>query len=87
MRFIPTQIYLEKTYYEGLKREARAQDISLAELVRRVVKEHLSTGLVSKRMSKAHYMTIVGIGKSGSADGAEKHDHYVGEAVARRRSR
>lgn len=87
MRLTRTQIYLEKAYYEGLKREAKAEDISLAELIRRIVKQHLSSGLTSKRKSKVHYMTIVGIGKSEAADGAEKHDRYVGEAVARYRTR
>jgi len=73
-----TQIYLEPEQHRLLKREAAAKSISLAELLRQLAREHLR-----KDPTGEDFARIVGLGKSGSNDGAERHDRYIGEAVAR----
>lgn len=72
-----TQIYLEPEQHRSLKREARDQGISLAELLRRIVTEHLR-----KTRSREEFFAIVGLGRGEREDVAERHDHYLGEAVA-----
>ncbi len=87
MRLARTQVYLEKYQHEALKQEAKAGSISLAELFRGIVKEHLSGGKKAAKLNKDMYMSIVGIGISGEADTSVNHDAHMGKAVANGHSR
>ena len=46
--------------------------------------EHLATLVAADKtlLTKADYLSIVGLGASGMKDVSERHDHYVGEAIA-----
>jgi hypothetical protein len=70
----------------ALRAEARARGISLAELLRRLVKEHLEHKGVPLAPPKA-YLRIVALGSSGQHDISEHHDRYLGEAPRRQHSR
>lgn len=73
-----TQVYLEPEQHRLLKREAEAKGISLAELVRQLARQHLR-----KDPTREDFARIGGLGKSGCADAAEKHDRYIGAAISR----
>jgi hypothetical protein len=82
-----TMIYLEPEQLQSLQLEARNQRISLAELMRRLVTNHLTPDKgVSAAPSEA-FLKIVGLGSSGKSDVSEKHDHYLGEALRREHTR
>lgn len=81
MKLKRTQIYLEPEQHSLLKREAERRGIPLSELIRRLVGEHFETNRSGETTS------IVGLGKSGKSDIAEKHDLYLGEAVGREREK
>ncbi len=76
------QIYLRPEQHEALKAEARMLKISFAELMRRIVEEHLNTCSKPPIFAKEDYLSIVGLGESGIHDIAEQHNHYLGVATA-----
>ena len=82
-----TQIYLEKPLHQALRREAQRQGISLAELIRRLVKQYLSRRSSIPLLEKDEYMSIVGLDRSGLSDVSERHDQYLRETLSRKRSR
>ena len=71
------QIYLDPEVHQDLKERARAEGISLSELIRRVAKDYLR-----KEAAPKDYLAIVGLGQSGKADISEKHDEYLAQAVS-----
>ena len=76
-----TMVYLEPEQLQSLQLEARNQRISLAELMRRLVKNHLTKDEGVPAASKEAYLKIVGLGSSGKKDISEKHDHYLAKAI------
>ena len=76
-------IYLEAEQLQSLRKEARSQRISLAELMRQLVTNHLVKGKSVPTASSEAYHKIVGIGSSGKKDISEKHDEYLGKALYR----
>ncbi len=82
-----TMVYLEAEQLQSLQLEARNQRISLAELMRRLVRNHLTQDKGVPAVSKEAYLKIVGLGSSGKKDISEKHDHYLGEAIRREHTR
>ena len=82
-----TMVYLEAEQLQSLQLEARNQRISLAELMRRLVKNHLTQDKGVPAASKEVYLKIVGLGSSGKKDISEKHDQYLGEALRREHTR
>jgi len=76
-----TMVYLEPEQLQSLQLEARNQRISLAELMRRLVKNHLTKDKGVPAASKEAYLKIVGLGSSGKKDISEKHDHYLAKAI------
>jgi hypothetical protein len=66
------QIYLDPEVHQHLKERAKAEGISLFELIRRMAKDYLR-----KEAAPKDYLTIVGLGQSGKTDIAEKHDEYL----------
>jgi hypothetical protein len=71
------QIYVDPEVHQDLKERARAEGISLSELIRRVAKDYLR-----KEAAPKDYLAIVGLGQSGKADISEKHDDYLAQAVS-----
>lgn len=82
-----TMVYLEAGDHRALKAEARRLGISLAELMRRVVREHLQRQDTLPPVPKSVYMKIVGLGSGGPDDVSERHDYYLGEAIRREHAR
>lgn len=78
-----TMVYLDPGDYRALKAEAKRIGISLAELMRRVVREHLARQDTLPPVPKSVYMKIVAMGASGRDDVSDRHDAYLGEALRR----
>ncbi len=71
-----TQIYLEPEQHRSLKREAMARGLSLAELLRQIVRDYLR-----RERPREEFLRIIGLGRSGRSDVAEEHDRYLAEAL------
>jgi len=82
-----TMVYLEAEQLQSLRQEARTRRISLAELFRRLVQDHLSREHTRKEVPPEAYKKIVGLGSSGKKDIAQKHDEYLGKALRREHTR
>jgi len=82
-----TMVYLDPDQLEALRAEARAKRISLAELIRRLVQEHLEKRQGLPPVPPEAYLKIVALGSSGLEDVAEHHDSYLGRALHREHAR
>ena len=76
-----TQIYLPRTHHQALQREARAAGISMTELVRRIVADHVEGRRGLGSVSKDAVLRFVALGKSGRSDGSERHDAILDESL------
>ena len=63
-----------------LRYEARRRGVSIADVVREAIEEHLPAPPESGRLS------FFGVGTGSPADVSERVDEYVGKAVARHRN-
>jgi len=81
-----TLIYLDPSDLKALRAEARSQGISVAELMRRVVRTHISGQRATRRPSQETYMKLVGLGSRSRQDISEHHDVYLAEALRREHS-
>lgn len=82
-----TMVYLEPEQLQALKARARAQRISLAELMRRLVRDHLKSRPEPSRPPAKVFRRIVALGSSGRRDISERHDEYLAEAIRRQHAR
>ena len=82
-----TMVYLDRQQLKTLKSKAKDQQISLAELVRRVVKAHLDDPTAWPPVPAKAYAAMVGLGSSGRKDIADRHDTYLADALAREHAR
>ena len=82
-----TMVYLERQQLKTLKAKARDQQVSLAELVRRVVKAYLDEPRALPAVPTKAYAAMVAIGSSGRQDIAERHDTYLADALRREHAR
>lgn len=78
----PIQVYLEEHQDRALRAVAEAQNVSIAELVRRSV----DLLLAQLPIEDDPAMKIVGLGHSGIGDLAEKHDEYLARFERERNS-
>lgn len=79
MSYRATQIYLEPGQHGALKDEARRRGVSMAEVVRRIVAEHLEAGRATDLGS------LVSLEKGGPrTDIAREKRQLLARAVARR---
>lgn len=76
-----TIVSLERAQLRALKARARAQGISVAELVRRLIGESLKEGRPSAAVPASTYEWIVALGSSGRADIGDRHDALLGDAL------
>jgi hypothetical protein len=78
---VRTQIQLTEDQAKGLKRLAKKQGVSVAEIIRRSVNDALKEASVqSDDELWDRAFKVVGIGKSGLHDVSERHDDYLTEA-------
>jgi hypothetical protein len=82
-----TMVYLEASQLQALKRDARARRISLAELFRQLVQQHLTEADPLPAPNSESFLRIVGMASSGRNDIAQNHDTYLGEAIRREHAR
>ena len=83
MRYTRTQVYLDPSDHQALKRQAGKKDVSMAELVREIVADYLAGDTADRPFTKDEYMSIVGLGESqDDAHGARDHDRHLGDAMA-----
>ena len=60
-----TMIYLDLDQIQSIREEAKALGISLAELMRRLVRDHLESRQIPRISSREDYLKIVALGSSG----------------------
>jgi len=82
-----TMVYLGHDELQALRTEARSRGISLAELMRRLVKQYLQERQGAPPVPADTYLKIVALGSSGRQDISERHDRYLGEARRREHTR
>ena len=78
-----TLVSLEVTQLRALKAKARRENLSVAELMRRIVRASLETPPEVPRVPVTAYRAIVGLGSSGKNDVSDRHDAYLGDALRR----
>ena len=76
-----TIISLEPGQLRALRARARAEGISVAELVRRLVAQGLAAERVTLSVPSSSFERFVGLGSSGRGDVADRHDALLGEAL------
>ncbi len=74
---VRTQIQLEDHVHRRVRRLALDNGVSMAELIRRFVREGLDRGSVKPAPVD---LAFIGAGASGSGDLAENHDDYLAES-------
>lgn len=78
-----TMVYLDSSQMEALRRMARRERVSLAELIRRAVDRYLKPESVSPPVPREAYERLIGFFSDDVTDVSERHDHYIGEALYR----
>ncbi len=76
-----TTVYLEPRQMEALRKKARREHASVAELIRRAVERYLRPA--RKPVPREAYDKLINISSSGLTDVSDRHDHYIGEALYR----
>ena len=81
---VRTQVYLTEEQHEALQGAAQRNGVSMTEELRRLIDRHLLAKGADPALDREAYFVFVGIGESGAADVAERHDDYLAEAYRRR---
>ena len=68
---------------KALKGRARAERVSVAELIRRSVSQSLQGQAETPAPASDVYARLVGVGSSGQADVADEHDARLASALTR----
>lgn len=76
-------VYLEPDQLRALRKRAREERVSVAELVRRAVQQSLEARPSVALPDAEAYERLIGLGSSGHADIGDKHDEYLAEALGR----
>ncbi len=76
-------VYLEEEQLEILRREAKDQRISLAELIRRALQIYIDGQQAPRHVKPETWLKIVGLGAGDSPDVAEQHDIYLAKVLER----
>ena len=76
-----TQVYLTRQQHRALKQAAEREGVSMTELVRRMVDEHLLGRRGTARFRKEDVLSFVALGASGQTETSECHDEALDEAL------
>ena len=76
-------VYLDPEQLKALRRRARAERVSVAELIRRAVSQSLQSPVETPAPPFEAYARLVGVGSSGQADLADEHDDRLASALTR----
>lgn len=82
MKTITTQVRIDQTLFEALTLESQKKQVSVEELLLNLARQYFTEIALSNRPPAVDHMAIVGLGKSDSSDVSERHDYYLGEALA-----
>lgn len=82
-----TQVYLTPKQHRALKKEAARQRVSMTEILRRILDQHLLGLRSQRRLSKEMVLSFVALGESGSKDISADHDKALDEALRARSPR
>lgn len=77
-----TQISLEATEHRRARRRAAELGVSLAEYIRRLVRQD-----IGEHSRRGDVSALFGLGDSGGGDVATRKDEYLGEAIDAHRRR
>jgi hypothetical protein len=75
-------IYLEAEHLEALKERARAERVSVAELIRQLVRQYLSAPSQTNGPTP-EWSRLIGLAASGRADVSATHDRALRDALTR----
>jgi len=75
-------LYLDREQLEALKEKARAERVSVTELVRRLIRQYLGQPVKGRAPADA-WPRLVGLGASGQSDLSDHHDRALGDALSR----
>jgi len=75
-------LYLDGEQLEALKERARAERVSVTELVRRLIRQYLGDAGTGPG-PRPDWNRLVGLGASGESGISETHDRALGAALAR----
>ena len=78
---VRTQVYLPAETHRRLRREAREARISMTELVRRVLAQHVQGRRGIESVSKEAVLAFVALGGSGESTGSTEHDRVLADAL------
>lgn len=81
-----SMLYLEPEELQALKTEAKAEGISVNEMVRRLIRHYLERRQILPPVPREAYLKIVALGSSGLKDISENHDKYLADALRREHS-
>jgi len=82
-----TMVYLEPDQHRALKARARAEGISMAELMRRLARAHLAQPRTLPPVPAAAYDGLVALGASGRSDIGDDHDAELARVLHRNHAR
>jgi hypothetical protein len=82
-----TIVSLERAQLRALKARARAEGISVAELMRRLVAQELQAERPPTSVPASAFERIVAMGASGRADVGDRHDALVADAIRKEHDR
>jgi hypothetical protein len=74
---IRTQIQLEASTYEEMKKTAKHLGCSIAEFARKCIEENLQKSRLNERWERS--LEVAGRYRSGKGNLAEKHDAYLSD--------
>ncbi|MFH1150248.1 MAG: ribbon-helix-helix protein, CopG family [Actinomycetota bacterium] len=79
---VRTQIQLTEEQYEGVRRIASREKISMAEYIRRALDRSLRQETpVTDEARRRMALQAMGTGHSGRSDISQRHDEYLVEAI------
>lgn len=79
---IRTQIQLEESQYQEIRKIAHRQRISMAEAIRRLLRQGLGRGAAAGPSGPEALLQLAGVGRSGLGDLGRRHDDYLAEDFA-----
>ena len=80
-------VYLEPDQHRALKARARADGISLAELIRRLARAHITQTHPLPAVARDTYGALVALGASGRQDIGDDHDVHLARALRKKHAR
>ncbi len=82
MDTISTQVQLDPVQFQALAEESQKRQLSIGELLQDLIQRYFEERSLLKKIKPLDHTSLIGLGDSGATDISERHDHYLGEALA-----